>query len=315
MRLNYTSKYHIVSVLAGLILMSSLWSCEKVVDIDLEEGGGKVVMYAFIQPDSALKLCLSKSVSILESSNYDLIQDAYVQVYQNGQYVTGLSFPDDTIWMTTPNVSFSIGDSVSLKVVQGGQEVGYAKTFIPQLVPITKIDTVRQVKIDENGVFRVLMSFGVNFTEAPGLGDYYQLRLIAESTIQTANGDSSSVTQIVFPKTDKVFYDEQQGTSSIGNIDFDGLFNDSKINNQTYKLQFSLPLSYFDVGSDVIHHAIHVQLFHITADYYSYLRSRLIADSYAGIPIFDPVKIPSNVSGGFGLVSGLTVNEQLVVIR
>jgi len=302
-------------MLGIILIVSFLLSCEKVVDIDLEEGGGKVVMYAFIQPDSALVLSVSESVSILESKNYDLIQDAYIQVYRNGQYVTGMPFPNDTIWMTNQSVAFSVGDSVSLKVVKGGAEVGFAETFIPQYVPIIKIDTVRQVKIDENGVFRVLMSFGLSFTEASPLGDYYQLRLHAETTTQTASGDSSFVTQIVFPKTDKVFYDEQQGTSSIGSIDFDGLFSDAKINNQTYKLQFSLPLSYFDIGEDVVHHAIRVQLFHITPDYYSYLRSRLIADSYAGIPIFDPVKIPSNVSGGFGLVSGLAVDEELVVIR
>jgi hypothetical protein len=315
MKFQFVLNYHIVRVLGVLLFVGALSSCEKVVDIDLKEGGGKVVMYAFIQPDSALQLCVSKSVSILESKNYDLIQDAYIQVYRNGQYLTGLSFPDDTIWMTTSNISFSVGDSVSLKVVQSGEEVGFAKTFIPQYVPITKIDTLRQVKVDENGVFRVLMSFGVSFTEPVAQGDYYQLRLLAETTVRKANGDSSSVTQIVFPKTDKVFYDEQQGTSSIGNIDFDGLFNDTKINGQAYKLQFSLPLSYFDVGSDVVHHAIRVQLFHITSDYYSYLRSRLIADSYAGIPIFDPVKIPSNVSGGFGLVSGLAIDEELIGIR
>jgi hypothetical protein len=298
-------------LLAGLLLLS----CEKTIDLELDEVGGKPVLYSFIQPDSLFSVSLSQSVSTLSGAEYELITGAKIMLFKNSDYSQYFEYSNDSLWQDFQGVNFAEGDSVVLAVWKDNETIASAVTYIPSVSQIERLDTLRKFKVDSKGVMQQVMDLTVSLNDESKSVDYYQLKLFALTTYQTHSGDSTVMDPIVFSKSDRVFYDYQQGSSSLGIIDFDGLFTDEKINGLAYNVHIPLDLKYFDNNNPNINRQFIVRMYHVTSDYYSYLRSRIVADAYTNIPFIDPVKIPSNVNGGFGIVSGISVFADTLVVQ
>jgi hypothetical protein len=294
-----------------------LLGCEKEIVIEqLENAGGIVTMYSFVQPGKPFDLSISKSVSMLSSQSYDLLENGWCEVQKNGQNYQNMWFPNDTIWSSYSNLDFTYGDSVSIQLYVDNQKLVSASTIIPTFVEIEKVDTSRILKEDNQGVKRPYMKVNITFSDPISAEiDYYQLVLQSEVE-QTINGTSNVTVEVIdYPKDDKVFNNTEQGSSSIGNIDFQGLFTDYAIEGQRYVLSTIVPIQYFLKQASVNSKSVNVLLYHLSSDYYTYTRSRIIADAYESLPIFEPVKIHSNIIGGFGVVGGLSNAADTLVIQ
>jgi hypothetical protein len=59
---------HLLKILSFIILFSASLSCKKVIDIELPQPDPKIVVNSFITEDSRIKVHLSKTIGILEST-------------------------------------------------------------------------------------------------------------------------------------------------------------------------------------------------------------------------------------------------------
>lgn len=287
-----------------------LGACEKNLDIDLGENSGRPVLYAFFQPDSALAIGLSKSVSILSSSDYEYFQDAAVSVYRNGQFSNRLSYPNDRLNAAWEQVKFGHGDTIRLEISALGVDKVTAESVIPLDVPIEKIDTLRVYRKQANGAYAAMMKTQVVFADKGGQSDFYQLQMFrVTDTLNAANEIVSVFDTLDFVKDDLVFYDPDQGVSSFESIDFQGLFNDTKIDGKRYALTVYLDVKLFGHVKPVVGSRLVCRLYHIDAVYYDFMRAMIISRSYDGLPVYNQVKIPSNVENGYGIVAGLSCSE------
>lgn len=300
-----------------MIALTSLFniSCEKELKSELEGGGGALAVFAFIQPDSGLQVSMSKSVSILSSNSYSIVEDGRFTVAKNGAYMGAYSFPDDTINASWQNVTFTYGDSIGFKFFVDDNLIASAETSVPIRVEMKGVDTVRVKEMDAEGEERTEMRLSVQFSDPEFIANYYQLVIELNKEVQV-NGEFVKVNELIsYPKTDLIFTNPNQGSSSIGSIDFQGLFTDYNIDGENYTIEVDLPIDYFESEENQMRKEIQVSLYHLSYDYYAYTHSRIISNTYDGVPIFDPVKIHSNVRGAFGLVSGLSSSSEIIKVE
>lgn len=298
-----------------LCLSLVITGCEKEVDINLHTSSGKPVVYAFIQPDSSFRISLSQSVGILSSDNHAPLSNASVQIIKNNIIYRTLAFNSNAMWNQYNDVTFSAGDSVRINVLSDQAEITSCKTHIPQLIPIIDADTIKEFRTGEDGFYAEHINLKVRFTDPLDTANYYQIRVI-EKTLKTLNNkDTLVVDNLVIPKTDLFVFSSSQGVSNLGDIDFQGLFTDKNIDGATHRLQMSFPAKMFRKAADDKTKTYEIRLYHLSEDYYNYFRAQIISTSFEGLPIFEPVKFPSNVTNGYGLVTGLTLSKTILEVK
>ncbi len=304
-------------ILSAVIL---LMSCEKDIDLDINDQTDKLVMYAFIYQDSALDLSISKSQSILAVENYALVDKGRFELQINDQAQGKYILPSDTIWSSWSEFSFEEKDQIKIKAFELEGDTVESTTFIPHRIPIVQLDTNTVVKnVTDVGNVDMLRSV-IKFQEPVNEVNYYQLHIVREGWGKIGEKDYYTRKVIDFEDDDDVFTHGEQSGSLLPGIDFQGLFTDELINGKLYELEVNIPrdnLLFAFEKEDKI--KITYYLYHHTYDYYSYLRSIILAGGYEGfyrrLPIFEPVKIHSNVEGGLGLVSGMSFDSDSLVFN
>lgn len=72
------------SILASLIFSIA---CEKTIDIDIEDSKPKIVLNAEINPDSTIKVHISRSRHILDIANLSTLNDAEVKLFEDETFI------------------------------------------------------------------------------------------------------------------------------------------------------------------------------------------------------------------------------------
>jgi hypothetical protein len=295
-----------------LMMAFAVAGCEKDLDYDLGNAGDVPVLYSFFQPDSPMNVSLSKSVSILSVKPFELYGNARLEFNKNGKYVARVDYPNDKLSAFFPAYTFSVGDTVSIDVMVDGNKVAGASAVIPAVVPIEKVDTVRVLRKQPDGRFVPMMKTTVRFADPVAQANYYQLQLF----YKYVGTDGVPVTDTIdYVKDDRVFYSPEIGASSLGSIDFQGLFTGTNIDGQAYALVVYLPISYFTASTEPLDRQFLYRLFHVDALYFDFLRARIIELSNQNSPLFNNVKMPSNVVNGFGVVAALSPSNYSLVLQ
>ncbi len=302
------------------LLLVGLLACEKDIEIELGAQSEKLVMYAFIYPDSTLNFHLSKSQSILSVENYKQVEKGRFQLFVNDNFQGAYILPSDTIWSQWPEFSFKAGDRLNINAYELNGDTIMAESYIPEAVEMLAMDTMSVMRSvsDDNSV--EMLKTKIRFEDPIGEENFYQLMVVREGWGQKGDEPYYTRKTIIYDKDDAVFSHGDQGGSLLPGIDFQGLFTDGFINGKTYDLNVYIPRDnlFFDYYEDKIR--ITIYLYHHTYDYYSYFRSIILADGYGGfyedLPVFEPVKIHTNIVNGLGLVSGMNFDsDSLVFIK
>ncbi len=297
-----------------LIFIVSMLSCERDFTLYIDKQGGNPVLYSFIQPNSSLILSLSKSVAATSAHNYELYTDAQLIISRNHCCIKTISYPSNQLWENFSDLIFVENDSIEIQIITNNEIIVKAQTIVPVFTPITQVDTIKIAKSQIDGTIKNFMQLGISFSDSLKIKDYYQLNLEWHQTSLVNNVLTDSIIPIVFSKTDRVFYDPEQGTSTIGNIDFDGLFTDATLKTKEYKIQIQLPYNEFTLSSNDISKKLVIKLSHLNKDCYLFKRSQIIYDTYKQLPIFDPVNIYSNIENGFGMLASFATTSDTIFI-
>ncbi len=301
------------------MLVILITSCEKDIEIELNTQPDRLVLYSFMYPDSALNIHFSKSQSILSVPNYKQIENGRFRLSINGLNQGTYIFPSDTIWSNWKEFVFRAGDTISIEAFERDGDTVKVETFLPNIIPITNTDTSSIFANISDGVKEQYLKARITFSDPADEANYYQLFLVREGWGQLAGDPYYTREVIEYKKEDPVFLQKDQGGSLLQGLDFQGLFSDQLINGYSYTITANIPADYlyFDYYENKI--KISLYLYHHTEDYYSYFRTKIISAGYdgfyEGLPIFDPVRIHNNVSGGLGLVSGMSFDSDSIVLH
>lgn len=291
------------------ILILGLIACEKDIELTINEQSDLMVMYAFVYPDSTLNLHFSKSQSILSLDNYKQIEKGRFQIFINDNFQGTYILPSDTIWSRWPDFSFKTGDQIKINAYELNGDTVKVESYIPDVVPILNMDTVSiSQNVSGNGLTKILRTM-ITFHEPADERNYYQMYVVREG-YGTIGGEPYYNRRVVeYEKDDPVFTKGAQNESLLPGLDFQGLFTDEYISGLKYRLGINIPNEYliFDYYEEKM--KLTFYLYHHSSDYYQYFRSTILAAGYEGfydgLPVFEPVKIHSNIQNGLGLVSGM----------
>ena len=305
----------IIQKITILILAVVCLGCEKDIDLKLKEGGGHLVLYSFLIPDSVFSVHLSRSVSHSSIDDFERVYDGYVKVTRNGELVDSFGYPYRDLWAKRGLISISQGDVFKIEAgdLSGNKVSG--NVLIPEAVNIERLDTVRRLAPDGSGSLRFFIDCKIVFIDPADLNNYYQLVLAEEFWEKNGNGTKYSYQLVNFLKDDPVFYIRDQEGSLLGGIDFKGTFPDDLFNGERYNLRVRIPATYVVKPAPNQKRRLTFMLLSQSRDYFDYFRSRVVAEYNYEIPIVDPIKIHSNVSGGLGLIGGISVASDSLVFK
>lgn len=294
--------------IAYFIFFTALLGCESDLNLKLEESGGNLVLFSFIQLDSIFKVHVSRSVSHSSMSDYDRVYDGVVEIKKNDVLIDSFRWPYKELWTERPLVEVNVGDRFEITVSDSEGKTATGSTTILEPVQIINVSETnsKESPSAEN------RSYTIAFTDPPAEENYYLLQIIEEVWTK---GDSIPFLskKVRYLKDDQVFYIRDQEGSLLGGIDFLGTFSDYLITKSPYDIQIRIPKLYLKEPDDNEKRKLTFQLMSLTKDYYEYTRSRIVAEYNQKLPVVNPVKIHNNIKGGLGLVAGISVHSDSIL--
>lgn len=298
-------KLNILLVLVGLLPVS----CEKSLSIDLPETEGRVVLYSFVYPDSLLTLQLSRTAPITASKPFRFVQNAHFEVQINNQMVLIDSFPNNQLVANWNMPKINAGDSISVTVYTDGFPKTFAHTRVLQQVPILLVDTLTEYRLPGNTPH---LRFRVGLKDPLGENNYYQVLVVRRSIDKETSQERVQTLNLL--KEDPAFSMQDQAGGISNWFDFRGLFSDHIFDGSTYRVNFLVATTDFAIKTFEQQVNLEVYLYHHTPDYFEYLKTSVLSKGANNFPVFDPIRIHTNVTNGLGLLSGMVFDKRTLSI-
>ncbi len=301
----------LIAVTGGFFLAG----CEKNLELELKDQGGRLVLFSFLSPDSVFKAHLSKSVSHFSVDDFERIYSGNITVSTNGEIVDNFIFPYDQNWASRDDLVVKEGDTIRIDASDGEGINVFGETVVPSAVNISLSDTSLVLVAGQENTQTEVLRCIFSIFDPVDVDNYYQLLIFEDICTISGNEKICKRTRIKYSKNDPVFYVRDQESSLIGGLDFGGCFSDHLFDGE-YKLTLDLPVEYV-VSPDspgTIRKLSFVLLSH-TRDYYDYYRSRIVAEYGYDLPVIDPIRIYNNVKGGLGLVSAYSASVDSLVFN
>ena len=289
------NSYKIVFVL----LVTSLSSCELIVDVDVPYDKDKLVTNALQRPDSTWIVDLTRTNFILSHN-----EDFYFPVDQAEVVIQNADGTTERLVLSAPGTGRFRGSSYpqpgqtyKITITPIGLDGVEAEMTMPTVIPIVNVEW-DSTDVD-NTRFYSDVPFKVTFKDPPGVKNFYEV-LVFTYTFETycmGPGPEDCVSDTVarvatLRITDAGITSKNERTSRFSDQIFDG---------QTYTASFNTQLVQW--GQMPI---IKVELWFATVseEYFKYKETQTLQLDVMGDPFAQPVPVFSNISNGFGIFAG-----------
>ncbi len=289
-----------------IIVIIIFFACQKKVNFNIDYPAAKSAVNCLVNPDSTIKVYLTKSLTPVDTINFKDITNAKIEIFKNGIY-EGLADTHITPeknpglgYYTNPLISFSESDSLKIIISHPDFEKSYAYTSIPQK-PSTDTDvisyTFEGIENPQVNGYNLNASIKISIFDSKNEERYYSVKMYyyANDLPYLNNKDTIYKDKIHFTiNSEKVIktYNFNEGYI-FANKDFDS-------NNQTFYLyvedQMNVKSSEF--------FKLYIVVNSICKDYYLYQKT--LKGYYESInnPFGEPVKVYSNINNGYGIFAG-----------
>lgn len=310
-------------------------SCENELPFNIKDNPPKLVMNALINADS-LTNTLYLNFTGKEHTTY--VQNTTLEVRINGQLTESLR-PLAPKQENTPQCSFNItsrfapGDVIRVDAItDDGQYHAWAEVTVPQRpADIEKIDTLT-VPIVRSGYYtQDYLQYKITFKDRLNENNFYRIILDKQMTArryhpgnnseyyETAHDHSFIVREDVVltdgqPTTGD---DEDNGIFEVAKNLY-GVFDDSRFKNESYTMTIynSWYMYFNNEYRENVRIDVTIRLLSINETEYYYLKALNLLDSDVyDETISEPIKYPSNVHGGVGIVGVSTEVSKTVCVQ
>ncbi|MFO7615633.1 MAG: DUF4249 domain-containing protein [Bacteroidales bacterium] len=292
-----SSLYNLLILTALLVFSAS--SCEKIIDVDIPDRDRKIVINGLLIPDSAIRVNLTLSLSVLEPDEFVYLPDANVDLFRGSELLGRMGY-DSAGYFHLPGVRALEGAEYRITAISEGLTGAEATTQVPAPVAILALDTTK-VLLDYG---QELFKMTINFDDPPGR-NYYGISAELSYRFGRMEGvelPSGLITQPAYLSHLDPFLNEE-GVNYRGGIFFDDRLFDG--NNKTIEVGLE---EYAFAFSDTVW--VTVRLEQIAPSYYFYALSSQAYYSAHSNPFSEPVRVYTNVDGGLGLFSSRSFSER-----
>jgi len=287
---------HIIKTLIFFVIISSLPSCKKVIDIELPATDPKIVVNSFFTEDSQIKIHLSKSIGILDNiipectdatvimrENNIIIDTMY---YQSGYYYSHI--------MAEKNKKYS------LEISLPGMDTVFCEDIIPEKTYLQSCVYTDSVLIDEDGF--IINELKLDFQDLAG-PTFYEVELTATDIINNYKWSPW------FKKNSDPII------TSTGLLDYNPrtlIFTDKMFDGKhcSVKIYFATQ-SYSDYKLKINFRSVSESYYKYKEKQFAYLFS-LENDIFSGMS--EPINLYSNITGGYGIFAGYTSDEKPIIV-
>jgi len=314
--------------LISIFVISFLFSCETVVQIELPDEPERIVVNALAAADSTWLFRITASKGPLEEENYlntfKPIKNAQVTLKDaegNDHKIAYKDATPDYIDCEFDNCDeFAVYTSTSktvenkvytLEVSANGFPGVKSRFQVPRRVMIDAVEFGEPNLVSSEYYSYSEVNGSIFFQDPPNEKNYYLMEVYAQLKQYLYQYDESTRETIIVDSS--YYYNAIYLTSpdpSIINIGVDDiddhlLINDNLIDGNEVKLNFTAEINAgFDInGRKIAPEKLVVFLKHISEDYYNYL---LTYENYlyaSGNPFAEPVQIASNIQNGLGMIA------------
>lgn len=314
-----------LSILLFLIgLCFSFIGCEKTIEnFKIPNQSPRLVVYAFLNPDSNILVLVSKSMNILEKFTFIQLSNANVYLYENGAFVEELKYDlQKKGYLSTSNFKPEIGKHYKIEVNAENFPTAYGETTIPTLANIDKLEVTH---IPSNNELRQqlgldsIVSIKISLNDPLEQNNYYSITNI-QTPIKDDYSNMSSSSSFYFknPLVELIgygnnfytyeFYSDELGYDIQTNYSYATYiaFSDEKINGKKINIELFIE-KYKFLNSELCFYSL-------SDDLYKFMKSKAL---YSGDSFFsERVQMWNNVKNGFGLVVGYTtVSKKINVLN
>ena len=294
------------------LLIIPLFSCEKIIEIDIPDSERKIVVNGLINPDSLVRINLSRSLSVLEDNDFVYLENASASLFENDQQVGDLQYQGDGFYFL-PDFLPASESTYRLEVSSPGLQSVSAVTELPNPITLGDLDTATVAnEWDEE--------LRISFTISDPGNEQNRYAVTIFSTFKFFDWETMMQTDSLV--TEPAYFSFIEGTGDglqdrviedrtsvfFGNKMFltDALFNgrDFEVNLTVGKYAF--------FEADTIW--MDVNLEHVAEPYYFYAISSNKYQRSNGNPFAEPVSVYTNIEKGLGLFSGYTSSSKQLVI-
>ncbi len=313
------------------IISLFLASCEKEISFNDKNKKTLLVINALLdatKSENCIYLNLTGSNQSVE------VKDAIVNIYINGVLKETANYKEDTEYgrgnhFYSVTSSFNPEDKIEVEAItQDGKYHANAQVNVPIPISITHIDTTTVIKNNEfdNQPIKYLR-FKITFKDRPNENNFYRLAIERKDTWKSSSAQQETIkteyNYDIINKEDVVLTDGNP--SYVEDDDLSDLFgqakniysvfDDSRFKNKEYTMTVSMligtPFPSNPGQEELFTKTMTVKLLSISEAEYYYFKALNIFDSdgYNEV-IYEPVRFPSNVNGGTGIVGVSTESRQ-----
>lgn len=277
--------------------------CDKDLTFDVDVEENKLVVFSIINPREPVSVSVSRSVNPYTSGVYkndSYINNASVMVLENGSQFDQLVYDENTHVYTGDSSHIPTVGNEYLLVIQTQEFDEYISEAV--VIPDSLEVDVAVINTGVNGSFGRISEIIFTFEDPSQFENAYGYDLTRD--YDRSNGMGVTAFTWSIDKT----YDEACNfyRTGIEGYSFEGsVFNDLCIDGQSVTLKITAQVR----GSGPFVFRFYT-LEPILFEYYKSF-SRL---GEAGVGYLEPLRVPSNVEGGYGLVASSNYIERIVVL-
>lgn len=321
--------YYLLTAISMFITVS----CENELPFDFKSNPPKLVMNALINTSNPENILYLNLTGKEHTAN---VRNATVEVRINGKVKETLrplpvEAEKDGQCRFKISSRFYPGDVVRIDAItDDGKYHAWSETIVPQRPEeIEKIDTL-SVKISSSSFSDDRLQYKITFNDRPNEDNYYRLLVDLQLSVPEYNPETEETVVNIkhsysFEAPDDIVLTDGRPSTKDDNDNgiFDnientyGVFDDSRFKNSSYTMTVYnniKSLSYLELPPNTDVNVI-IHLLSITETEYYYLKALNLLESDAyDETINEPIRFPSNVNGGIGVVGISTETSKTIHI-
>jgi len=271
-----------------VLLLLVFAGCETVIPVELPPHTPQLTINSTFTNDSLWYVHLSESIGIGESDGPEPIEDGEVRIYADGVILDTLFPLNDGYYVSLTQMP-QLGVAYEVQASAPGFETVKANSILREAVPILST-SARDLT---NSAIDFASEIKFSFQDPPG-NDYYFVAIYRNNS-----GVGNR-----YP----LFIESQDPTLGASPLNADWsyqglLFTDASFNGQLKEIAIN---SYEFIESSQATYLLF--LASLSEDYYRYALTSSAANENEGNPFAEPVRIHSNVEGGYGIFAGYSID-------